>query len=314
MGREVLSTRELPLRRQLDCWNDWAMENWQGIAISSREAGFPADLVKCEVGNIRFSRVRSCSSRVRRQARGTGPQRMILHFQEGGATRNRQCGREATLGTGDLTLLRLDDHYDLDTSRDVSLLIAEFDEQALRDRVGAAAIRGAIHLDAAVPAVGLVGQMLTTLVSEAPFQAGDQAGALLERSFLDMVALAVLSNDTALAGRGAGALFRRTVAEIERSPDDAELSGQELARRLGVTQRALQMAFAEAGTTPSAYLMDRRLDLAAQRLASRPESITRIALDCGFASSAHFSRCFARRFGVSPRDYRQQQGAPRLWR
>lgn len=238
---------------------------------------------------------------------------MILHFQERGATRNRQCGREVTLGTGDLTLLRLDDHYDLDTSQDVSLLIAEFDEQDLRNRVGAAAIRGAVHLDTLAPAVGMVGQMLATMVSEAPFQAGDQAGALLERSFLDMVALAVLSNEAAIAGRGAGALFRRTVAEIERAPDDAELNGHELARRLGVTQRALQMAFAAAGTTPSAYLMDRRLDLAAQRLRSRPESITQIALDCGFASSAHFSRCFARRFGVSPRDYRQKHAPLRFW-
>lgn len=305
MQAEFLSTRDVPRLRQLDCWNQWAASNWNGISVSSRGLGFPAELTKFQAGNTRFSRVISHASAVRRQPGQQDGKRLILHYQQAGATSNRQCGRESVLAPGDLTLLRLDEGYDLDTSNELDLLIAEFDEQALRDRLGVPAVRSAIRLDAQAPGVALIGQMLAGLCGGAQVPVDGQAEYLIERSFLDMLALAVMSSERMMAGRGSGTLFRRAVAEIERARDDAALSPPLLAERLGISQRALQLAFAETGTTPSAYLMERRLDLAAQRLGCESASITEIALDCGFASSAHFSRCFSQRFGVSPRGYRR---------
>jgi len=43
-----------------------------------------------------------------------------------------------------------------------------------------------------------------------------------------------------------------------------------------------------------------RLDSAAHRLRTTDASITQVALDCGFASAAHFSRCVRQRFGMAP--------------
>jgi AraC-like DNA-binding protein len=312
LGPECLSTHALPSRRQLACWNDWAARNWNGISISSREFGFPAELVTFDLGHTRVSRVRSPASVVRRRASGAGGPRMILHFQEHGHSRNTQVRREAALGRGDLTLLRLDEHYDLETSADVGLLVAEIDEKALRDRVGASAIRGAMVIDAATTGVALVGTMLARLCETAFLPEEPVATGLLERSLLDLVALAVLSNGQAIMGHGHNALFCRAVATIEHCEDLADLNGRDLADRLGVSQRALQLAFAHAGTTPSAYLLEHRLTMAARLLGNRGASITQIALDCGFSSSAHFSRCFAQRFLMPPREFRKGS-APSRW-
>ncbi|MBO7099438.1 MAG: helix-turn-helix transcriptional regulator [Bacteroidaceae bacterium] len=60
----------------------------------------------------------------------------------------------------------------------------------------------------------------------------------------------------------------------------------------------------------SSYIQQLRLDYAAQLLADDPEcSITQIATDCGFGSSAYFSSCFRQHFGFSPTDFRRNTSA-----
>ena len=57
--------------------------------------------------------------------------------------------------------------------------------------------------------------------------------------------------------------------------------------------------------TPIQYLNHCRLTAAARRLREAPEqSVTRIALSCGFASSQYFATLFRRQFGVTPRAFR----------
>jgi AraC-like DNA-binding protein len=69
------------------------------------------------------------------------------------------------------------------------------------------------------------------------------------------------------------------------------------------------MIFATGGESILAYILRRRLDECAARLADpqwRGHSITEIAFSYGFNSAPHFTRTFRDRFGISPREYRQQ--------
>jgi AraC-like DNA-binding protein len=44
-------------------------------------------------------------------------------------------------------------------------------------------------------------------------------------------------------------------------------------------------------------------------MSSRPDlSISQIALDCGFSSYAYYGKCFRRRFGMTPTEFRQSAG------
>jgi AraC-like DNA-binding protein len=95
------------------------------------------------------------------------------------------------------------------------------------------------------------------------------------------------------------------------------LSTEDIADHLEVTTRYVQMALAPEGLTPSEYLRVCRLEAARRLLSSSAladHSITEIAFECGFTSSAHFSTEFRKRFGRSPRTFRQSAPAARASR
>jgi len=93
---------------------------------------------------------------------------------------------------------------------------------------------------------------------------------------------------------------------VESDLTDPELDVHRLARRMGVSPRYVQMLFAELGTTPRAFIQERRLDLAARRLEREGLAITvtDVAYDVGFNDLSSFCRAFRRRFETSPRNYR----------
>jgi AraC-like DNA-binding protein len=57
------------------------------------------------------------------------------------------------------------------------------------------------------------------------------------------------------------------------------------------------------GTTPGKWLLNKRLDQAANQLVNSEENITQISFACGFEDVSHFSRAFRNKFGVPPRSY-----------
>lgn len=92
--------------------------------------------------------------------------------------------------------------------------------------------------------------------------------------------------------------------QILRATYDSPLSISDLARRLQVGLRSLELDFhAVHGLSPRAYLMRLRLQRAQDRLlAADPcDSVTRIALDCGFSHLGRFAGAYRAEFGESPR-------------
>lgn len=61
------------------------------------------------------------------------------------------------------------------------------------------------------------------------------------------------------------------------------------------------------GRPVSHMLRDIQLDAAERLLAITDRPITQIALDCGFGSLGYFYRCFVRRFGLPPGQYRRSR-------
>ena len=71
----------------------------------------------------------------------------------------------------------------------------------------------------------------------------------------------------------------------------------------GMSLRYLHVLFEGCDMSASEWIWNRRLQRAYDGLAKGDgRSITTIAFDNGFNSSAHFSTMFRRKFGISPRD------------
>jgi AraC-like DNA-binding protein len=106
-------------------------------------------------------------------------------------------------------------------------------------------------------------------------------------------------------------LRARVQAYIETNLSRSDLDIQEIAQRMGCSRRYIFRAFQAADTTPSQYLWDLRLERTREHLTTdsfRGGSISEIAFACGFSSTAHFSRAFRKRYGISPSESRRQTG------
>lgn len=128
-------------------------------------------------------------------------------------------------------------------------------------------------------------------------------------SFLHLLALSPRAQGhERRAERNAGLRRMEIKNFIQRNYAQPGLSMEDVAAHVGVTTRYVHMALAPDGLSPSEYLRMCRL-LAARRMLSSPafadRSITEIGFECGFASSSHFSTEFRKRFGRSPRSFRQ---------
>ncbi len=87
------------------------------------------------------------------------------------------------------------------------------------------------------------------------------------------------------------------------------VSIQNLADRLQISRSTLTGRFRKKhGVSPTAYLMQRRLEAAAEMLSETPYSVDEIAQRCGLRDTSYLSRVFKRQYGVSPGAYRRASG------
>ena len=61
--------------------------------------------------------------------------------------------------------------------------------------------------------------------------------------------------------------------------------------------------FKHYNTTPGKWLLDKRLDYAANLILNNNTNISQVAFECGFEDVSHFSRVFKNKFGLSPSTY-----------
>lgn len=107
----------------------------------------------------------------------------------------------------------------------------------------------------------------------------------------------------------AGAEFlQRGMAYIDSRYADPELTIATIAEDLAVSVRQLQRGFSLIGTTPTSYLLQKRLEQACALLSirnsRRPDIlISTIAMDCGFSDVSYFNRLFRKAFGCAPGQY-----------
>lgn len=102
--------------------------------------------------------------------------------------------------------------------------------------------------------------------------------------------------------QAAAALMRRNV--------ERPLAIGEIAKGLGLGQRALELAFrTSAGTTPAAAYRRIRLNEALRLLEQTRQGVAEIAERCGYADATAMTRAFRREFGLSPRSMRRSFAA-----
>ncbi|MCR4764107.1 MAG: AraC family transcriptional regulator [Lachnospiraceae bacterium] len=100
-----------------------------------------------------------------------------------------------------------------------------------------------------------------------------------------------------------------TAARFISSHYASEIRTSDVAAAAGFSQNYLTRRFREAaGIGVHEYLVFIRLQHAALELVSTGDSITDIALRCGFSDGNYFKDAFKKKYGVTPRAYRKGAG------
>ncbi len=104
-------------------------------------------------------------------------------------------------------------------------------------------------------------------------------------------------------------LFNRVLAYIEEHYMDPSLTPKMIADANGISTRYLHSLFSQSGKTVLRWVWERRLKAARSDLLDPTQvqkRISEIAFRQGFNDSAHFSRSFRNRFGISPTELRRR--------
>ncbi|WFU05320.1 helix-turn-helix domain-containing protein (plasmid) [Rhizobium sp. CB3171] len=110
------------------------------------------------------------------------------------------------------------------------------------------------------------------------------------------------------AGNGMDHALRISRQYINSRYRDPDFKIREMADTLRLSMRQVQRSFASLGTTPTKYLLIKRLEHARKEIdqiiaGRRVELISTIAFEAGFSDLSYFQRTFRRAFGNTPRDY-----------
>ncbi|MBE7044120.1 MAG: helix-turn-helix domain-containing protein [Ruminococcaceae bacterium] len=91
------------------------------------------------------------------------------------------------------------------------------------------------------------------------------------------------------------------------------LNLQEVGEQFGLHYETFRHRFKKIyGMSPQSFIIYKRLMMASELLTGSEHSCTEIALMCGFADGAQFSKMFKRQFGSTPKQFREMIGADHI--
>jgi AraC-like DNA-binding protein len=302
-------------RTQHDDWRLGFDSIAPGLQIESTADIF-GQVLRFKFAGATLWSVQGSSQSIRRvrpfPARGCVPMAII---QLEGLIRIRQEGRECALPGGSFAFLDGVVPHSVDFERPSHHLVMQFP----RTSFVPALLRRAVAVQADVQ--NPVNQLFFECVS-AIWQAAENLHPLQHASALRaLVSLGQLTTPIHSAAKVKDMSIRalKAVKFIEQHLGESWLTPQAVADSQGVSRRYLDELFASQEHRLQGWIRERRLQRAAIELAADDRSrsnplknILQIALDLGFKAPSHFSRSFATRFGMSPREFRQQSRLARL--
>ena len=303
---EKFETAPIAVGDRLRYWNELVGRIYAGTFVNAPNPDFSAEMWRWSVGELNMIRPRSQPSMVGRAPDPSSEERIVLHLQCRGGSHHVQGGREAELQPGDFALSSSNAAYAIDLITDHELLVVEFPRQALAARIDGLDDHMVRRISGSTAGGRIFHDFVESLWRQGDQSAADpswQAG--VATVFYDLVALAMRGAELARDVAPGSALRTRVLSTVEACLCDPELRTLSIADDLNVSVRTVQNVFAGMGTTPSGYILERRLARAADALRARPGvSITEIAFDHGFNDSAYFARCFRQHFGCPPSAWR----------
>jgi AraC-like DNA-binding protein len=287
--------------RALASWNEAVREAFGAIRIEARTSQFSGQLRRQRFGAMQLTTIESTPVSVHGLNQGSEVPGHFFISNQRGYCRLKQAGHESVLAPGELTVLRADQQFliDIDQAHELHVLHLPLEHSGFDPFL--AQVRRAAE-----------GELFSAFLRYLATLDGDDraASARLRRTALDLLELCWLrdshfSSEQSVPRRESASHWQRRLCdEVDASLDDPALDANRLAEVLGISTRYVHQLFARKGYKVSAYVQERRLEVAAQRLREcRDARVSDIAYAVGFEDLSHFCHAFRRRFGCSAKQF-----------
>jgi AraC-like DNA-binding protein len=313
------STSGLPPRQRLEFWDELCSARTPVTTQALDLGAFQPSCARICVGDLPVAEICSSASTVDHsngQVAQTRESVYFLHVQVAGSSLYRQGGREAHLRQGDFTLLSSSRPFQMVFAEPNRTLSFQLPERLVQRQLPCAQSLVALRMPYQDNLVCMVSQFAAGLWRECAGPGVEEVGPALVSAFLHMLGSAYARRPEAQLRDSISLENRRfqILRYIEGRLQDRDLSPVTIGARFKQSPRSLHMLFAKGPETVSRYILRRRLEESARVLANplqRARTISEVAFDNGFCSSAHFCKVFREHFHVTPTQYRARVGVER---
>jgi AraC-like DNA-binding protein len=309
----LLTTADVPVKDRLSYWCDLICDVFVKLDASQiGESPFCGSINTNQFGFIQFSNVISNGLHVLRSQRQISKSTedfFLVSFQFAGMGQLIQDGRTACLYPGQWALYDSTRPYDLIFNDDYEQLVLQMPRNKLRSRLMATEMVTAVAMSGDK---GL-GKVTADFVRSVHREQANVDFLLINRmteTICDLLATCLEEVHLHHSHRSTSHLVNliKIKAFIHERLANSDLSVETIAKAMNLSARYLHTLFEEEDTTLACFIREARLERCRQALLDQTQfyrSITDIAFSWGFNDAAHFSRLFKHRFGITPRDYRQ---------
>jgi AraC-like DNA-binding protein len=309
----IFDTDDLPAARRFALWRDVASSLFIPVDVQSQDHdAFRYRSARNTIDGIPIGSSTARDIRVHRAAHHIGDPDdcpVTLYVPASGELAFSQAGHERRVSQGELAFIDGGLPYKQEVLADLNFVWFHVPKDRLLSRIGRVEAVAGLTLESRNPYTRLAIDFIRSVAGMAGEFDGENASRIANQ-VLDLVAMAVEQDTGAAPPDGKArrsAMLHHAKTFMERNLPDSELSLERVAAALEVSPRYLSGLFSDTETPYRTWLRERRLEQCARALATAQfahRSLTDIAHSWGFADSAHFSRCFKQRYGLSPGDYR----------
>jgi AraC-like DNA-binding protein len=310
----LVDTRTVSPKARFDYWAEQSCQLFHPLDLRRDVARpFWGSLSGRALGQIDLFRITADSCRAARTRHGisaSDPESLLVAIQARGSCVVTQEGRSATLQQMDITSYDSSHPYTVHATTPFELVVftiprATLGRQAER-LCGLTAQRIPAGAGLSALAVPFLLQVAAGLEEDAPHEADFDLGESVVDLVRGLYAGGRSSARPAIDG-GRSVLLAQIKSFIEVHLGDQDLSPAQIAAANAVSVRYLYKLFEPEETSVREWVRHRRLERCRRDMADpacRGETIIGIASHWGWASAAHFTRCFHEAYGCSPRTFR----------
>jgi AraC-like DNA-binding protein len=314
MGKAVTwSTQAVGAKTGLDHWNELIGTALLELQIASSEKRAFNGVVRwANLGctNVHFVSAQADQSglRTRQAIARSGDQNFFLIQLHGGACAYKQRGREAELRAGDSVLVDSKEIFSFCAPLPTDVTVLRMPQAWLRAWMQTPEDAVARRIDGSAG----WGRAVSATISSIDLDAVDELalpGGVVAEQIAALLTLVCSPKRPESTSRRL--LMNRIRQSMRDHCYDETLGPADIAALHNISIRYLFALFAHEMSTFSAELTTLRLDRATRMLVDQThakQTITEIAMRCGFADASHFARKFRQQYKTTPRGVRKAAG------